>query len=377
MFDVSFDESTSEVLTAISGAGPLLNAVQSPLHPDCPRWRAISDSGIFGLACDKTRPFAERSLEIIHAMERLGELCEDGGFAFSVATHLASTLTAIDRFASEELRDAVLPALVEGRRIGAHAISEDDAGSDALSMRTTARRDGDDYVLTGDKAFVTNGPVADIFVVYARTSEKGAGSVSAFLIDRETPGLSVGDAKPLAGLQTSMNGPLRLRDCRVPAVRRIGRDGAGFMVLSHVMKQEILYSFMANVGQMKRQLDQCVRYVRTRKQFGRPIGDFQAVSHRIADMKMRYTISRQCLLNAAARLAQNRDATTEIAVAKIYVSEAALANAIDAVHLHGGRGFLQETGIAASVNDALAGPIYSGTNDIQRGRIAAMMGVGA
>lgn len=156
----------------------------------------------------------------------------------------------------------------------------------------------------------------------------------------------------------------------------IGRSGAGFMVLSHVMRQEILYSFMANVGQMKRRLDRCIRHVRQRRQFGRPIGDFQAVSTRIADMKMRYELSRTYLLHAALRQAQNKDVTSEIAIAKVFVSESALKTAIDAVHIHGGQGYLAEAGLAREVADALAGPIYSGTNDIQRGRIAAMLGVG-
>lgn len=377
MFDIPTDQAGTPVAAAIAAAGEVLNASQTPPHPDCPRWRAVAESGLFALACEPGRPFSQRALEIMQAMEQLGERCEDGGFAFSVATHLASTLTALDRFAGEALRAEVLDDLAAGRRIGAHAISEAEAGSDALAMQATARRDGDGYVLDGDKAFVTNGGVADVFVIYAKTSGGGADSVSAFLVDRATPGLSLGAAKELAGLKSSMNCPLSLRGCRVPAARRIGREGAGFMVLSHVMKQEILYSFIANVGQMKRRLDQCVRHARKRRQFGRPIGDFQAVSHRLADMKMRYAIARQCLYHAAARQAQNKDITTEIAIAKIYASEAALANAVDAVQLHGGQGFLAASGLAAGVTDALAGPIYSGTNDVQRGRIAAMMGVGA
>lgn len=377
MLDTSFDRSNSSVVSAVAAASEIWNSSYTPPGPACPRWQAISESGIFSLACSSERPFSERCLEIIQGIECLGELCEDGGFAFSVATHLASTLTALDRFASQELRDEVLADLVSGRRIGAHAISEAEAGSDALAMQTTATRDGETYILNGAKAFVTNGGVADIFVVYAKTSDGGADAVSAFLVDRSAPGLTVGESKELVGLQTSMNCPLELRDCRVPALRRIGREGAGFMVLSHVMKQEILYSFIANVGQMKRRLDRCVSHARKRRQFDRPIGDFQAVSHRMADMKMRYMISRQCIYHAASRQAQNKDITTEVAIAKVYVSEAALANAVDAVHLHGGVGFLAETGLGSGVTDALAGPIYSGTNDIQRGRIAAMMGVGS
>ena len=146
MFDTPFDRGGSPVLSAISAASEQWNARHTPPRPDCPRWRAISETGIFSLACSPERPFSERCLEIIQGMERLGELCEDGGFAFSVATHLASTLTALDRFASQELRDEVLADLVSGRSIGAHAISEAEAGSDALAMQTTATRDGEAYI---------------------------------------------------------------------------------------------------------------------------------------------------------------------------------------------------------------------------------------
>lgn len=376
MLDAFVDTGVRPVISAISEQGEFWNAVSEPLHANCPRWRKIAGTGLFALACDRERDRATRSLEILAAMERLGEVCDDNGFVFSVATHLASTLSALDQYASAELREDLLAGLTDGRRIGAHAISEAEAGSDALAMRTRATLDGDHYVLSGDKAFVTNAPAADIFVVYAKTAADGADSVSAFLVDRDSPGLDVGPAKPLAGLKNSPVGALALRDCRVPSRRMLGRSGAGLMVLGHVMRQEILYSFMANVGQMRRRLDRCVRHVRQRRQFGRPIGEFQSVSNRIAEMKMRYELSRQYIYHTANRQAQNKDVTSEIAIAKLFVSESALATAIDAVHVHGGRGYMEETGLAREVSDALAGPIYSGTNDIQRIRIAAMMGVG-
>lgn len=376
MLDATFDAKTSAVVQAITAQGAVWNAMRDPLHAGCPRWEAITQTGLFAMACDRSLPRSHRGQEILAAMERLGELCEDNGFVFSVATHLASTLSALDHYGSDALRDEVIAALIDGRRIGAHAISEPEAGSDALAMRTQAILEGDHYVLSGDKAFVTNAPIADVFVIYAKTASDGAGSVSAFLVDRKSPGLEVGPVMPLAGLTTSPVAALSLRDCKVPCSRMIGRSGAGFMVLSHVMRQEILYSFMANVGQMKRRLDRCIRHVRQRRQFGRPIGDFQAVSARIADMKMRYELSRAYLLHAARRQAQNKDVTSDIAIAKVFVSESALKTAIDAVHIHGGRGYLEEAGLGREVADALAGPIYSGTNDIQRSRIAAMLGVG-
>lgn len=376
MLGVSFDPGTCAVVSAIKEQSEFWNSVAGPIHARCPRWDMIAQTGLFSIACDRDRTRAARNLEILAAMELLGEICNDNGFVFSVATHLASTLSALDQYGSEALREEVLPDLINGRKIGAHAISEPEAGSDALAMRTKAILDGDHYVLSGDKAFVTNAPIADVFVIYAKTDADGAGSVSAFLVNRDCSGLEVGPAKALAGLTTSPVGALTLRDCRVPCRRMIGRRGAGFMVLNHVMRQEILYSFIANVGQMKRRLERCVKYVRQRRQFGQPIGNFQSVSNRISDMKMRYELSRQYIYHAATRQAQNKDVTSEIAITKVFVSESALATAIDAVHIHGGCGYLEETGLGREVSDALAGPIYSGTNDIQRSRIAAMLGVG-
>jgi len=375
MLEQTVDTPSGTIASAIADQGDFWNSITDPLSTDCPRWKKLAESGLFTVVCDQSRPRAERCEEILIAMEQLGESCTDNGFVFSVATHLASTLSALDKYGSDELCNDVLAELTNGNRIGAHAISEPEAGSDALAMRTQAIADGDDYLLSGHKAFVTNAPIADVFVIYAKTSnEGGAGSVSAFLIDRNTPGLNIGSVKPLAGLTTSLVGELHMENCRISAKRMIGRPGAGFMVLSHVMRQEILYSFIANVGQMKRRLNRCVKHVQKRRQFDQPIGNFQSISNRIADMKMRYELSRQYLYYTAERQAQNKDVTSEIAITKVFISESALSTSIDAVHIHGGQGYLQETKLACEVSDALAGPIYSGTNDIQRGRIAAMMG---
>lgn len=362
----------------LSGLGTALR--DRPPAEDAPfpreAWSAIAATGLFGEIADAARPPAERMMRTLQALERLGETCEDGGFGFSVVTHIASTVASVSQFGSPDLRARVLPDLIAGRLVGAHAISEPEAGSDALAMRARAVRDGDTYVLTAEKAFVTNGPIADVIVVYAKTgADDRVGDVSAFLVPTDLPGVRPGPAMSKVGLATSPLGTLSLEGVRIPASHRLGREGSGFFILSWVMKREILFAFMVQVGEMRRRIERCVRFANERRQFGAPIGSFQSVSNRIADMRIRYELSRAYLLQAAEKLTSSRDATSDIAVAKVFVSEAAIATALDALHIHGGKGFLAETGLGRELCDAVAGTIYSGTNDIQRGRIAAMMGI--
>lgn len=342
------------------------------------KWRRLAATGLFSAAVEQGRSKRDRVVDTMLALERIGETCADSGFNFSVATHLASTITALDQFGSPELKARYFPGLVKGDLIGAHAISEPEAGSDALSMTTTARLDGDCYVLNGYKAFVTNGPIADVVVVYAKTSAAAtADCVSAFLVETSTAGVTMGPELTKVGLKNSPLCELRLDECRVPAAHMIGEKGAGFFVLTQVMQREILYSFVINLGEMKRRLGECVRYARSRKQFGQHIGTFQAVSNKIADMKIRYELGRSWLYQVAERVGANKDVTSEIAISKVFISESSISTAIDALHVHGGRGYIAENGFGSAVCDSLASAVYSGTNDIQRGRIAAMLGVGA
>lgn len=311
------------------------------------------------------------------ALERLGEVCKDSGLSFSVATHLASTITALDKFGSSELKARYMDELITGQMIGAHAISEPHAGSDALSMSSTAREDGDEFVINGHKAFVTNGPVADVIVVYAKTSSaRTADSVSAFLVETRSPGVSLGPVIEKVGLSSSPLCEVTFENCRVPKENMIGRQGAGFFVLSYVMQREIIYSFIISVGEMQRRIRNCVRYSNSRHQFGTAIGAFQSIANKIADMKIRYELSRQWLYHVVERMIANKDVTSDVAIAKVFVSESALATSIDALHIHGGYGYIGSNGLGMEVCNALAGPIYSGTNEIQRGRISALLGMG-
>jgi alkylation response protein AidB-like acyl-CoA dehydrogenase len=341
------------------------------------KWKLVCASGILQV------PFGERwgglgqnLLTTMYLLEALGYGCRDGGLNFSVSTHLASTGVPVQRFGSTELKDRYLPRVCDGTAIGAHAISEPDSGSDALAMRTTARREGDHYLLNGAKTFVSNGPVADLVVVYARTHPDGGPlGITAFLVEKGTPGLAVGQPISKMGLRTSPLGELFFDDCAVPVGNVIGRPGGGFLVLDYVMKWEILCSFIINVGEMQHRLERCLDYARTRTQFGQPIGSYQAISHRLVEMKMGVETARKWLYDTAVKFSNNERVTTDIAISKLIASENNVASAMAAVQIFGGNGYMTEYGLEKDLRNAVAGTIYSGTSEIQRNRVAAMLGL--
>ncbi|MGW0737589.1 acyl-CoA dehydrogenase family protein [Streptomyces sp. NPDC002851] len=340
-------------------------------------WRLLAGTGLLGLPFDEEwGGLGQSLLTTMYVLEGLGEGCRDAGLNFSVSSHLVSTGVPLHRFGSPELKKEFLPALCAGERIGAHAITEPDSGSDALAMRTRAVRDGDAFVLNGSKAFVSNGPVADVFTVYARTSERpGPLSITAFLVERGTPGFEIGKPVSKMGLRTSPLSELYFDDCRIPASRVVGRVGGGFLVLDHVMRWEILCSFIINAGEMRHRVDRCVAYARERTQFGRPIGTYQAVSHPIVDMATGAETARHWLYSTAEKMTRGENVTRDIAMAKLVTSEANAASARAAVQIFGGNGYMTEYGIERELRNSVAGTIYSGTSETQRNRIAALLGL--
>ncbi|MCG8919187.1 acyl-CoA dehydrogenase family protein [Actinokineospora sp. PR83] len=342
------------------------------------KWAALRRAGLLGL------PFGERwgglgrdLVTTMHVLEALGEGCRDGGLGFSVSTHMVSTGIALQRHGSAELKDRYLPGVCSGETIGAHAITESETGSDALRMRTRAVRDGDHFVLTGTKAFVSNGPIADLVVVYARTSgDSGPLGTTAFLVERGTEGLRFGPAQAKMGLRTSPLGALYLDGVRVPAANALGPVGGGFLVLDHVMKWEILCSFAITAGAIRHRLDRCLEHARSRRQFGAPIGSYQAVSHRLVDAEIGLRTARSWLYGTAERFAAGENVTEDVAIAKLVTSEVNVSSALTAVQVFGGAGYLADTGIERELRDAVGGTLYSGTSEIQRNRIAAMLGLG-
>jgi alkylation response protein AidB-like acyl-CoA dehydrogenase len=342
------------------------------------RWKLVRESGLLRLPFEEGYGgLGEDLLTTMYVLEDLGHGCRDGGLAFSTCTHIVSAGVPLERFGSDELKRRYMPRVCDGSAIGAHAITEPEGGSDALGMRTRGEDRGDHWVLTGTKAFVTNAPVAGLFVVYARTKpEGGPFGLTAFLVERDTPGLRTGPPVAKLGLDGSPVGEVVLDGCEVPAANVIGRPGAGFLVLDHVMKWEILCSFVISVGSMQHRLERCVEYARTREQFGRPIGAFQSIANKVVDMKIAVETARRWLYDTAVRFERGDDVTTDVAIAKLLASEANVAAGLAAVQIFGANGYTTAYGLEADLRDAVGGTIYSGTSEIQRSKIARMLGLG-
>jgi alkylation response protein AidB-like acyl-CoA dehydrogenase len=256
-------------------------------------------------------------------------------------------------------------------------MTEPDSGSDAFALATSARAEGDAYVLSGCKTFVTNAPIADVFVLFARVGKtQGLFGVTAFLVERSSAGLQVGKPIEKMGLRTSPMAEVVLEGCRVPAGNRLGGEGDGARIFALAMAWERACLLAAAVGAMRRQLDACIAYARTRRQFGSPIAKFQSVANRIVDMQLRLATSR-LLLHRVARMSQD-DADglqLEAATAKLHISESWVASCLDAIQIHGGYGYATESEIERELRDAVASRLYSGTSEIQRNIIADALGL--
>jgi alkylation response protein AidB-like acyl-CoA dehydrogenase len=343
-------------------------------------WRRCAEFGLIGLPipADYGGQGAD-ALTTLLALETLGASCRDNGLIFSLNAHMWSAAMPILRYGSEEQRKTYLPGLCDGSVIGVQGMTEPDSGSDAFALATRAETvpDGDGYEITGSKTFITNGPVADLFVIFARTSPGlGALGLSAFLVERGTPGLTIGPPLHKMGLRTSPMSELFFDGCRVGADRLLGRPGNGMTIFNHSIDWERACILAAAVGTMQRQVDEAVEYAKERRQFGQPIGDFQAVSHRIADMQVRADAARMLLYQAGWAKQQGvRAPARESATAKLFISEAWVQNSLDALYLRGGSGYLVESEVERDVRDALASRIYSGTSDIQRSIIAKGLGL--
>ncbi|MBV8540881.1 MAG: acyl-CoA dehydrogenase family protein [Pseudonocardiales bacterium] len=341
------------------------------------KWDLVRESGLLRLPFDERwGGLGQDLLTTMYVLEDLGYGCRNGGLNFSAATHIVSAGIPVQRFGSTDLKQRYMARICDGASIGAHAITEPDAGSDAMSMRTTATAEGDSFVLDGRKSFISNGPVADLFVVYARTGTSGDfRGITAFAVERETPGFTVGQPVEKMGLKTSPFCELTFDGCRVPGANVLGRPGSGFFILEYVLAWEILCLFVMAVGEMQHRLERCLDHAKNRRQFGQPIGSFQSVADKIVDGKIGVETSRKWLYDTAERHANRENVTMDIAIAKLLTSEANVASAMAAVQLFGGRGYVTEYGLEKDLRNAIAGTIYSGTSELQRRRIATMLGL--
>lgn len=344
---------------------------------DRKRWQAMGALGALGSSiCPEYGGLGLGALDTALVFEVLGRECADTGLVFAAAAHLFACAMPISEFGTESLRKRLLPGLCGGELVAANAMTEHEAGSDVSAMRTTAREVPGGFVLDGHKSFVSNGPVAQVCVTYAVTDPAaGHFGITAFALETATPGVVVGEPFDKLGMHGCLAGTVSFGKCFVPDDAVLGERGQGAAIFQYSMGWERACLFALFLGLQDRLIEQCIEQARSRRQFGRRIAEFQAVSHRIAEMKLRLEGARLLLYRTCWAMDQGDDFGLFAALSKLAASESALASATDAVRLLGGRAYLAGSGAEAAVRDALGGTLFSGTSDIQRMLIATELGL--
>lgn len=315
-------------------------------------------------------------LTAVAAFHALGYACKDSGLVLSLVTQVICGIT-IHLFGNQEQAARLLPDLASGKLIYSQGITEPGSGSDAFAMRTTAVKKDGGYILNGTKTMISNGPVADRALIYAVTdpAKKTLARLSCFCVSKGDPGFSAGSPMEKMGLRTLTNGELVCTDCYVPASSLVGREGQGVMLFSEVVEWERVLTSACLLGQSERVLEECIRYAKEREAFGKPISDFQAVSHKIATMKMNVELGRLALYSAGTLKNRRKCAALETSVAKFFISESLKHGCLDAVQIRGGYGYMSEYEVERDLRDSIASTIYSGTSEMQANTIARLAGL--
>ncbi|MFK7808935.1 MAG: acyl-CoA dehydrogenase family protein [Saprospiraceae bacterium] len=342
-------------------------------------WQKCADFGIQGLSIPKQYGGELEEVDFMRAMlamEGFGYGCADNGLPFGLNAQMWTVQTPIVHFGNEAQKEKYLRPMAAGKMIGSHALTEPEAGSDIFSMQMTAEKVDGGFLLNGKKHLITLAPICDFTLVFANANPKlGRWGISAFLVDKDTPGFSRSEKKSKMGMRCIPIGELEFKDCLVPEEALLGKVGMGFSILNHSLEYDRCCILASQLGAMERQVEQAIDYAKGRKQFGQSVGNFQSVSNRIADMKLRLETSR-LLLYKTAWLKKNGDsAMLEAALLKLQLSEAFIASSLDAMRTFGGKAYLTEYGIEKDLRDAVGGVLYAGTSDIQRNIISKLLGL--
>jgi alkylation response protein AidB-like acyl-CoA dehydrogenase len=351
----------------------LARDVVSPGAPDRDRegrwdpgiWKALADAGIAGLPIPEEYGGSGASvIDLCLANEAIGEGGRDGGLNLSLGAHWVIGSLPIYLHGSEQLKRRWLPGLADGTYVGAWASTEPEAGSDAAALRTTAVRDGDSWVLNGTKIFITNGPIAAVCTVLARTSERGA---TAFVVDTTNPGFTIGRELDKLGCRSSPTAEIVLTDCRVPDDCVLGLpDEALWRIAFECFDWERTVMLAGSVGGMQATLDETIRYAKARQQFGQPIARFQAIAHKIAEMKINLEVCRTAVYRAAYLKQTGAEHQVEASIAKALIGDLAVRNALEAIQIHGGYGYLKDFGAERALRDSKLLSLGGGTTEIQK-----------
>ena len=283
-------------------------------------------------------------------------------------TASVQTLTMFPTFAygAEDQKQGWLPPAASGEILGAYCLSEPGSGSDAAALVTRARREGDSYVISGTKAWVTHGGVADYYIVFARTAEEKTAGISCFFVPATTPGVSCAKVESKMGLMASPTGLMTFDDVQIPARHLIGEEGIGFRIALAALDGGRLGIAACSVGVAQAALDAAVAFARDREQFGRAVIDNQGISFMLADMATQVEASRALYLSSAARRDAGEEYGVQAAMSKLFASDTAMRVTIDAVQVHGGYGYVDEFPVERYMREAKVLQIFEGTNQIQR-----------
>lgn len=340
-------------------------------------WDKSAEFGMFGLSVpEEYGGLGESYLTSAIAIEALGYACNNNGFVFAVNNHIWVALNLILLYGTKEQKDRYIPAMVRGELIGAMAISEADSGSDANGMLTNAELDGDSYVLNGTKMFVSNGSIANLFIVFAKCKIKNKEKIAAFILEKDKGGISAGRDIEKMGLESCPMSELIIDGYRVSKDNVLASIDVGDSIMKSALEWERCYEFASHLGAMQRVMEQCLEYVEKRKQFGKTLSEFQAVTHKIADMRVRIELSKRLLYEIAWLKDNKKSAYLEASVFKLYTSEAYIQTCKDAMQIFGAYGYTKEYGIERELRDALASSIYSGTTEIQKNTIYSITSLG-
>jgi alkylation response protein AidB-like acyl-CoA dehydrogenase len=311
-------------------------------------------------------------------MEEINRKC--ASTATIIGAHAQLCAMSIYLSGNDEQKQRYLSAMCAGRKLGAWALTEPGAGSDAAHIRTSATRQGDDWVLNGSKMWITNGSFADVLVVFAATDRElsARGGITAFIVEKDFPGFKVGKVEPKMGLRASHTASLYFEDCVVPAANVLGKVGQGFATAMQTLDIGRCGLGASSLGSAKEAYELALKYAVARQQFGRPIADFQAIQFKLADMAVRIYTMEQIVYDCANKVDRGESATLESSIVKLYCTEAASQVIDEAIQIHGGMGFSRELPLERMYRDARVTRIFEGTNEIQRHVIAGelLKGVG-
>lgn len=325
------------------------------------------DLGLFGISIpEQYGGIGLNAVGKATVLEQLGRT--HNGFVSLISAHTGIGSTGLVKLASEHLKNKYLPEMAAGTKIGAFALSEPGAGSDATNLATSAEKKGDYWVMNGTKHFITNGPIADVYTVFALTDkDKGAkGGITAFLVERDFPGLTVGKKDKKMGLRGSYTSQVIFEDCIIPEENVIGEVGMGYISALKILGEGRVGLAARAVGSSGKLIELSAKYAKERIQFGKPIADNQAIQWMLADMATETEAARALTMMAAQKIDEGKKVIKEASMAKLFASDVFNRVADKAVQIHGGMGYMAEYPVERFYRDARITKIYEGTNEIQR-----------